>query len=187
VAGTRFIPVVTMLAAVLANAGAGQSLGELAQREQERRGKDAPKRPVPSFTDADLAARHGAAVEAASPSPAPSSSPAEKPPSVPAGDKPPSVPAGDKASPPPAEDESAVRQRQEAKWRARFEEARERIRVAEAGAWRTVIETVFVSGIPVQQAVRKFEETGELRGAKAALADLEEEFRRTGLPAGWAR
>ena len=39
----------------------------------------------------------------------------------------------------------------------------------------------------VQQPVRKFEETPELRAAKEALADLEEEFRRTGLPAGWAR
>ena len=58
---------------------------------------------------------------------------------------------------------------------------------AEAASWRTVVETVFVNGIPVQQPVRKFEETEELRGAKAALADLEEEFRRTGLPAGWAR
>jgi hypothetical protein len=35
--------------------------------------------------------------------------------------------------------------------------------------------------------VRKFEETPELREAQAALSDLEEEFRRTGLPAGWAR
>ena len=160
----------TALLVLLAGAGAGQSLGEVAKKEQERRDKGTPKTPAPSFTDADLAARRGGAAEAASPSPspAPSSSP------------------GAKASP-AAEDESAVRQRQEQKWRARFEDARERIRVAEAGAWRTVIETVFVSGIPVQQHVRKFEETQELRDAKAALADLEEEFRRTGLPAGWAR
>jgi hypothetical protein len=57
----------------------------------------------------------------------------------------------------------------------------------EEAAWHEVVETVFVSGIPVQQRVRKFEETDALRSARMALADLEEEYRRTGLPPGWAR
>jgi hypothetical protein len=35
--------------------------------------------------------------------------------------------------------------------------------------------------------VKEFVESAEFRRAKAALADLEEEFRRTGLPPGWAR
>ena len=30
-------------------------------------------------------------------------------------------------------------------------------------------------------------ETGELKQARQALADLTEEFRHTGLPPGWAR
>jgi hypothetical protein len=30
-------------------------------------------------------------------------------------------------------------------------------------------------------------ETEELKRSRQALADLEEEFRRTGLPPGWAR
>jgi hypothetical protein len=168
VTGTRLIPVVTALLAVLANAGAGQSLGEVARREQERRDKSAPKSPAPSFTDADLAAHRGAPGASPSPSPSASASPAAK-------------------TSPPAEDESTARKLKEAEWRIRFAGARERVSRAEAASWRTVIETVFVSGIPVQQQVRKFEETPELREAKAALADLEEEFRRTGLPAGWAR
>ena len=46
---------------------------------------------------------------------------------------------------------------------------------------------VWVAGIPVQQEVRKLEETEELRQAKKALEDLEEEYRRTGLPPGWVR
>jgi len=144
---------------------AGQSMEEAARKERERRAKVA-KKPAPAFTDADLAARRGGRPEAPAASPSPSASPS---------------PAA------PVEDEYAVRQRQETEWRARFEAARERLRQAEAAAWRTVVETVFVSGIPVQQHVRKFEETPELRAANKALADLEEEFRRTGLPPGWSR
>jgi hypothetical protein len=154
-----------LLAALLAlgEAAAGQSMGEAARRERERRAK-LPKKPAPSYTDADLAARPGERAPVPSPSPRASAEPAAL-----------------------AEDESAIRARQETEWRARFEAARERVRQAEAAAWRTVVETVFVSGIPVQQHVRKFEETPELRAANKALADLEEEFRRTGLPPGWTR
>jgi len=50
-----------------------------------------------------------------------------------------------------------------------------------------VVDVVWHAGIPVQQLVRKFEETEALRQAKQALADLEEEYRRTGLPPGWVR
>jgi hypothetical protein len=46
---------------------------------------------------------------------------------------------------------------------------------------------VYVNGIPVQQEVRRFEETEELRQARAALPALEEELRRAGLPPGWGR
>jgi hypothetical protein len=87
----------------------------------------------------------------------------------------------------PEEDEAVVRKRQESEWRLRFANARERVAVAEEASWHDVVETVFVSGIPVQQRVRKFEETEALRGARKALADLEEEYRRTGLPPGWVR
>jgi hypothetical protein len=156
---------IALVVAGLASAAAGQSLEEAAKRERERRARSG-KAPAPSYTDADLAARRGDRTPAPSPSASPSAS---------------AAPAA------PVEDEQAVRKRQEGEWRARFEAARERVREAEAGAWRTVIETVFVSGIPVQQWVRKFEETEALRQANKALADLEEEFRRTGLPPGWAR
>ncbi len=45
----------------------------------------------------------------------------------------------------------------------------------------------FVHGIPVQQQLRVFEETEELRQAKQAQAALEEKLRRASLPPGWAR
>lgn len=146
---------------------AGQSLAELAERERERRARRA-KPPAPTYSDNDLAARRGDRATA----PAPPASP----------------PASSRASPsPPVEAEVTLRRQQEAEWRTRFAEARERVYRAEADAWRTVIDVVWVAGIPVQQQVRKFEETDELRQAKKSLEDLEEEYRRTGLPPGWVR
>jgi len=143
-----------------------QSLGDAARRERERRAKDA-KPPAPVYGDAELEARRGSGPPPAtpSPSPSPSASPVPK----------------------PAEDEAAVRKRQEIEWRLRFADARERVALAEKASWHEVVETVFVSGIPVQQRVRKFEETDALHRARKALADLEEEYRRTGLPPGWVR
>ncbi len=76
---------------------------------------------------------------------------------------------------------------QEREWRARFAEMRALVREAEARCWREVVRTEFHNGIPVQMKVQEFVETEEYRQAKADLADLEEEFRRTGLPPGWAR
>ncbi len=143
-----------------------QSLGEAARRERERRAKDA-KPPAPAYGDAELEALRGSGPPPPIPSPSPSPS----------------------ASPPPKpeEDEAAVRKRQESEWRRRFADARGRVARAEEAGWHEVVETVFVSGIPVQQRVRKFEETEALRRARQALADLEEEYRRTGLPPGWVR
>ena len=63
----------------------------------------------------------------------------------------------------------------------------ERVAGREEAAWHEVVETVFVSGIPVQQTVRVFEETEEVRASRKALEDLEEELRRAGLPPGWGR
>ena len=59
--------------------------------------------------------------------------------------------------------------------------------LTEAAGWQEVVRTQFYNGIPVQMTVKEYVETEEHRRAKAALADLEEEFRRTGLPPGWTR
>jgi hypothetical protein len=166
-AGTAFA-VVALLA--LAAPSPGQSLAEAARREKERRSKP-DKPPARSFGDEDLAARRGEA-PASSASPSPSPSPSASP----------STAAARRG-----EDEAAARRRLEAEWRVRFANARANVANAEANGWYDTVETVFVSGIPVQQRVRKFQETDELRQARQALADLEEEFRRTGLPPGWTR
>ena len=156
------------LGLMLAQGSMGQSLGDAARREKERRAK-VQKAPGRSYTDSDLPS-HGKAEGAepsASPSPSPSASPA--------------------ASASPAEDESLARRQAEKEWRSRFAGARFRVKEAEAAAWSTGVEVVYVNGIPMQQQIRKFEETEDLRAARKALEDLEEEFRRTGLPPGWSR
>ena len=157
------------LALALAQGSMGQSLGDAAKREKERRAKVA-KTPARSYTDSDLPSPGRAETGAeTSASPSPGSSPT------------PSVSAS------PAEDESLVRRQKEQEWRSRFAAARAHVREAEAAAWRTVVEVVYVNGIPMQQRARKFVETDDLLAARKALEDLEEEFRRTGLPPGWSR
>jgi hypothetical protein len=73
-------------------------------------------------------------------------------------------------------------------WRARFAEARQRLRDAEDRAWETVVEPVLAPhGVYVPMQVRRKVETPELRQARQALADLEEELRKSGGLPGWAR
>jgi len=168
-AGIAFLLTATL---GLASPAPPQSVGDAAKKERERRAKQG-KAPARTYGDTDLEATRGDAPPpkaSPSPSPAVSASPSPAP-----------------SAAPPEEDEAAVRKRQEAEWRLRFANARERVSTAEANGWYETVETVFVSGIPVQQRVRKFQETDELRRARQALADLEEEFRRTGLPPGWTR
>jgi hypothetical protein len=156
-------------AIAVAWSAAPQSLGDAARKERERRAKQG-KEPARTYGDADLETRkRDAPASTASASPSPSASPS----AAPSGYKMPSL-----------DEEAAERKKQEAEWRVRFANARERVSTAEANGWYDTVETVFVNGIPVQQRVRKFQETEELRQARQALADLEEEFRRTGLPPG---
>ena len=87
----------------------------------------------------------------------------------------------------PLEQERQERKLLEAEWRVRFANAREQLAIAEASSWREVVRTQFYQGIPVQMKVKEQVETGELKQARQALVDLAEQFRRTGLPPGWAR
>ena len=96
-------------------------------------------------------------------------------------------PGRSKAPADPLEKERQERKLLEAEWRVRFANAREQIALAEAACWQEVVRTQFYQGLPVQMKVKEFVESEELRRAKKALADLEEQFRRTGLPPGWAR
>jgi hypothetical protein len=151
--------------------GHAQSMGEAARQEKERRAKIA--KPAKVYTDSDLPGK-GSPDKAAPPQAA---APPEK---AKAG----LAPSSEAVS---AEDEAAERKRLEAEWRIRFADARRKIAEAELRCWHSVVRTVFVAGIPVQQWVKEFEESEELRQAKNALVDLEEEFRRTGYPPGWTR
>jgi nucleotide-binding universal stress UspA family protein len=152
------------MAAVWASTAGAQSLGEIAQRERERR-KDKGAA-AKTYTEQDLETRRSAdgARRSADPSPTPSPS-----------------------ASPTAEYDRLKDKALDARWRERFAAARQQLAEAEARAWTTRVETVFVHGIPVQQQVRVFEETEELRQARQAQGVLEEELRRAGLPPGWGR
>ncbi len=161
----------------------GQGLGDTAAREKQKRGAKPP--PAKVYTNQDLKPEKGA--EEAQPA---------------AGDAAGAAPAGSGALPVPAggsggavtsrptdpvERERHERSLLEAEWRMRFANAREELANAEAAAWTDAYRIDFVGGQPVQVRTRERIETAELKRARAALAELEEEFRRTGLPAGWAR
>jgi hypothetical protein len=171
--------VLTAVIVVPAAPGAGQSVAEAARREKERRAKQAKEGPARVYTDADLAAVRPPGEAAAAP--------AEK--AVPEAQG--AAPADPAPSPAPAVDdgeaEARERKRLEAEWRIRFADTRRRISEAEARCWTREVQTVFVAGIPVQQWVPVFYESEELRQRKRDLVDLEEEYRKTGLPPGWVR
>lgn len=183
---------ILLLLAVLAlpASAAAQGLGDAAARERQKRTESAKPAPPKVFTNEDLpesAPPPAGDAEAAAPADPDS---AADPPSPGAatgsGDaEPAAAPAAGPAD--PLEKERQDRELLEAEWRVRFANAREQLAIAEADSWREVVRTEFVSGIPVQMMVKEQVETAELRQARQALADLEEEFRRSGLPPGWAR
>ena len=150
----------------LGSASPEESLAELARRAREKR----PQPGAKVYTDTDL--RGARPVAPDDPSPSPTASPAGDP----------------GAAAPDLDRDRGQRQELEKKWRERFDAARRKIQEAEPRAWRTVIRAVTgPGGVIVPMEVREFEETDELRQARQALADLEEELRRAGLPPGWGR
>jgi hypothetical protein len=165
-----------LLAVLLPASVAAQGLGDAAARERQKREEKKAAAPAKVFTEEDLPAPAEPADDLSTPG-APSES----------GDE------GSAARPDPSKPvDSSDKERQErklleAEWRVRFANAREQIALAEAACWQEVVRTQFYNGIPVQMKVKEFVESEEHRRAKAALADLQEEFRRTGLPPGWAR
>jgi hypothetical protein len=159
---------VLVLLAVLPAPLTAQGLGDAAAKERQKREQQAKAAPAKVFTDADLSRV------------APSETGDE-------GSPEPSIHSKSKNPPDPLEKERQERKLLEAEWRVRFANAREQVSLAEAACWQEVVRTEFYQGIPVPMKVKEFVETEEYRRAKKALADLQEEFRRTGLPPGWAR
>jgi hypothetical protein len=158
-----------------------QGLGDAAAKERQKRRDQKPPPPSKVFTDSDLAKDKPPAETAAPEGEAKPGDAASQPGATPAPGTNPD-PAIDEL-----ERERAERKLQEAEWRMRFANAREQVSLAEAACWHEVVRTEFYQGIPVQMKVKEFVESEELRQARRALADLEEEFRRTGLPPGWTR
>ena len=176
--GGILVVVLAALVVLAAPAARAQGLGDAAARERHKRqGQPAAAAPAKSFTDADLAKDKPPADAAARDEKDTAKAEAPKTDAAKAAD-----PAMDDL-----DREREERKLQQAEWRVRFANAREQVSLAEAACWHEVIRTEFYQGIPVQMKVKEFVESEELRQAKQALADLEERFRRTGLPPGWAR
>jgi len=162
---------------------AAQGLGDAAARERERRRQEAKPAPPRVFTDADL-------VKPQAPEDAETAGDEGATAGAETTAKKEATPAGeDRAGSPvdPLERERQERKLLEAEWRIRFANAREQLALAEAACWREVVRTELYQGIWVPMKVKEFVETDEFRRTKQALADLEEQFRRTGFPPGWAR
>jgi hypothetical protein len=172
-----------VLVALLPMPLAAQGLGDAAAKERQKREQQAKPVPTKVFTDADLSTRVPPSDQGDEGLSDPSSGVAADPSSR--GTREPG-PEGS-ALTDPLEKERQERKLLEAEWRVRFANAREQLAVAEAACWQEVVRTEFQYGLPVPMKVKEFVETEEFRRAKKALADLEEEFRRTGLPPGWAR
>jgi hypothetical protein len=174
-----------LLTALAPAALTAQGLGDTAARERQKREEKKAPTPAKVYTDKDLPAP-AAPAETATPAPAgEEAAPGAEGAAKPAGEKA-AVPPGTGAAD-PLEREREERKLLEAEWRVRFANAREQLAIAEANSWEEVIRTEYYQGIPVQMKVKEQIETEELKRSRKALADLEEEFRRTGLPAGWAR
>jgi hypothetical protein len=169
------VVLMAVLLVALPGEAPAQGLGDVAGEERERRETE-PKAPAKVFTNEDLPTTKEEPSEDAE---AEEAEDAE----APELDK---VGAADplRAQLDREREERALEERE---WRARFKEARARVREEEARCWREVVRTEFYQGIPVQMKVQEFIESEAFRQAKQDLADLEEEFRRTGLPPGWAR
>jgi hypothetical protein len=160
---------------------AAQGLGDAAAREQKKRREQKPPPPAKVFTDADLAKDKPPADATTS-----ADTTAAEATGGEAGAKPATSPTPDPVLE-QLDREREERKLAEAEWRMRFANAREQVALAEAACWQEVVRTEYYQGIPVQMKVKEFVESEAFRQAKRALADLEEEFRRTGLPPGWAR
>jgi len=172
--------VLSLVIGVGANAAA-QGLGAAAARERLKRQQQTAPSPAKVFTDADLAKAKDPPDGDAAASPGGPAGAAGEP-----GAKPGGAPGADPVLD-ALERERQERKLLEAEWRVRFANAREQLALAEAACWQEVVRTEFYQGIPVQMKVKEFVESEEFRQAKRALSGLEEQFRKTGFPPGWAR
>jgi hypothetical protein len=170
-----------LVATLAASGAAAQGLGDAAARERQKRQAQASRPAEPPqkvFTNDDLPAGGEPAASG------------EKPEGVSAAPVAAGEPAASEKAPAlsdPVERDRHERALLEAHWRERFAIARERLATADARAWTDAYKIEIVNGVPYRVRTRERIQTDELARAIEAMAELEEEFRRTGLPAGWAR
>jgi len=171
-----------LLVAGLAASAQAQGLGAAAAREKQKRQKQGPAS-APAFDNRDLSTGKRGGDPAAGQEAEPAvETPGETPGAAAPGTTAPGAAPGDQL-----ERERHQRTLLEADWRVRFASTRERLRLAEAASWHDVVRTEFRAGVPVPMTIKEQIVTDDLREARRALVELEEAFRRTGLPAGWAR
>jgi hypothetical protein len=197
-------PLVALLCAaglaVEASAQSQPSLAEVAQKEAERR--KTVKAPTKVYTNADLVKSGllttGAAAPAGASSPAASGQAGAT--TAPEGQPAPAAEAAAGGAEPPA---SAEPTKGEAYWRKRITDARSRLRenqvLADALQSRiNALTTDFVNrDDPIQReaiAAQRREalaeldrKTRQIDEGRKAIADIEEEARRSGVPPGWLR
>jgi hypothetical protein len=179
----RLLLAVLLLQALVTAAGA-QSLADIARKEEERR-KDI-KKPAKVYTNKDL----GPVGPAPPPAPAPAATTAA-----------PAEGTGEDGTKPPTEEEQ--RAVQEQAWRSRMGDARSKLERSKmyAEALQTRANSLWADFTarddPAQRAGIEAERKktlaeidkvkGEIQEQTKALADLEEEARRAGVPPGWLR
>jgi hypothetical protein len=170
----------------------GQSLADVARKEGERR--KAIKTPAQVFTIQDVQKASGADPTAPVTAP-PAATPAPAAPGT-------SAPGAAAAAPPePSEAEPPVQD--EAYWRGRFASAREKLERSTAyiDALKTQYSVLANRFVALSDATERGAVFAEMQKAEAEinrlqeevgqqtqeLADLEEQARRAGVPAGWIR
>jgi len=167
---------------LLASSADAQGLGDAAAREQTKRRTEPNEAKAKVFTNDDLASEEKPAEETGEAASSDEEAVASKgEPDRAVGRE------SDEEWRERTDREREKRALQEREWRARFTEARAKVREEEAKCWQEVVRTEFHQGIPVQMKVKEFVESEAYRQARKDLADLQEQFRRTGLPPGWAR
>jgi hypothetical protein len=181
----------------------GQSLADLAAKEEARRKQT--KKPAKVYTNKDVKGNRADAPAPAGAAPAGSTAPATAAAGEPAGaQEPPKEDAAtaEGESEKPKTDEEA-RADDEKKWRARMTEAREALERNEVFAQAlqsqiNALQADFVSrDDPAQRSLIEQQRKkslaqldrvkAEIVTLKKAIADIEEEARRAGVPPGWLR
>lgn len=177
---------VIVLLAAWASPAAGQSLAAVARKEEARRKQ--VKQPSRVITNKDLRPVDGTRPPVAQPPAAPAPAPDTAAPGAP-GDKP--------------ADESAQREQDEQAWRQKMADARVALERGQmyADALQSKINSLWADFTarddPAQRAQLELERKralteqervkGEIETQKKAIADLEEEARKAGVPPGWIR